>query len=356
MTTASYSNEQPNVSERPNSSGQPAINVQSYVYNQQPLLNGLAIAYTLLAYLVGLALLFQSSGWLNGIGVLLLTHGLICSAYLSHEFMHSTIFSRRRWNAGFGTVMFWLNGACYVQFDDLARLHIAHHVDRVDFSAFDLVQTINAMPKLLRWSLLALEWLYIPAIAFWLRWRSIMAVWTKPARHHEQGRVIAILIIRGSLFALMGRLSPKALVLYFVAYVGMITVLRIQDAFQHTYEVFPVGTALPTRDRAHEQNHTFSTLLSQRYPWLNLLLLNFGYHNAHHDLMKCPWHSLPDLDNALFKGDEVHYISLIQQLRNYHRFRVTRIFSGQGQAADEHRQATPDTFYGAVGVSLLVLS
>ncbi|MEO1523250.1 MAG: fatty acid desaturase, partial [Cyanobacteria bacterium J06633_2] len=293
---------------------------------------------------------------LNAVGVLLLTHGLIYSAYLSHEFMHGTIFTGRRWNARFGTLMFWLNGACYAQFDDLMRLHIAHHVDRVDFSAFDMVHALNTMPKILRWSILVLEWMYIPAIAFWLRWRSIASVWFKPSRYHEQGRVIVTLIIRGSLFALMGWYSPKAVVLYVVAYVGMITVLRIQDAFQHTYEVFPVGTPLPARDRTHEQHHTFSTLLSQRHPWLNLLLLNFGYHNAHHDLMKCPWHRLPELDQALFKGDEVHYISLAQQLRNYHRFRVSRIFSGQGQAADENRQPTPDTFYGAIGVSLLVLS
>ncbi|MEL6224732.1 MAG: fatty acid desaturase [Cyanobacteria bacterium J06627_8] len=343
--------------ENPPASGdRPSIDVQSYLHGSRPLLNGVAIAYTLIAYVSGVALLFSSNGWLNAVGVLLLTHGLIYSAYLSHEFMHGTIFTGRRWNAHFGTLMFWLNGACYAQFDDLMRLHIAHHVDRVDFSAFDMVHALNTMPKVLRWSILVLEWMYIPAIAFWLRWRSIASVWFKPSRYHEQGRVIVTLIIRGSLFALMGWYSPKAVVLYVVAYVGMITVLRIQDAFQHTYEVFPVGTPLPARDRTHEQHHTFSTLLSQRHPWLNLLLLNFGYHNAHHDLMKCPWHRLPELDQALFKGDEVHYISLAQQLRNYHRFRVSRIFSGQGQAADENRQPTPDTFYGAIGVSLLVLS
>jgi hypothetical protein len=39
---------------------------------------------------------------------------------------------------------------------------------------------------------------------------------------------------------------------------------------------------------------------------------------------------------------------------NYHRFRVERIFSGQGQAADEQGNLELDTFYGAVGVSMLV--
>ncbi len=45
----------------------------------------------------------------------------------------------------------------------------------------------------------------------------------------------------------------------------MITVLRFMDAFQHTYEVFEVGSALPDRNRAYEQENTFTTLISRRY-------------------------------------------------------------------------------------------
>ena len=52
--------------------------------------------------------------------------------------MHGTIFQRRGWNAAGGNIMLWLNGGCYSTFDELSRLHIAHHVDRVDFCRFDL--------------------------------------------------------------------------------------------------------------------------------------------------------------------------------------------------------------------------
>ena len=38
---------------------------------------------------------------------------------------------------------------------------------------------------------------------------------------------------------------------------GMILVLRLLDAFQHTYEVFPVGTPLPKLDHAYEHANTF---------------------------------------------------------------------------------------------------
>ncbi|NJO66904.1 MAG: fatty acid desaturase [Leptolyngbyaceae cyanobacterium RM1_405_57] len=207
---------------------------------------------------------------------------------------------------------------------------------------------------MLRQTIVTLEWLYVPVISFWLQWRSILNTFQDPERQDERLRVAALLVIRGSLFTLLAIVSPKALLLYFLSYIGMIIVLRWMDAFQHTYEVLPPGTPLPERDRAHEQANTFSTLLSQRYPWLNLLLLNFGYHNAHHELMKCPWHSLPELDAELFSGEEVHYVPLTQLLGNYHRFRVTRIFSGQGRAVDHQGSPTPDTFYGAVGVSFLV--
>lgn len=332
------------------------VDVQAYIYRQKTGWNVLAISYTLVTYGIGLALILASSGWLNAVGVVLLTHSLVLSAYFSHEFMHSTIFANRQWNAIWGNVMLWLNGACYGRFQDLALRHIAHHVDRVDFSAFDLDAAIQQMPSWQRNMILGLEWLYFPAISFWLQWRSILAPWWNPQRQDERLRVTIIALIRGTLFTLLAIVSLKAVLLYFISYIGMITILRWQDAFQHTYEVFPVGTPLPKRDRAHEQANTFSTLFSHRHWWLNLLLLNFGYHNAHHEVMKCPWHSLHELDRELFTGNETHYVPLMQLLQSYHRFRITRIFSGQGIARDTDGNPTPETFYGAVGVSFLVLN
>jgi fatty acid desaturase len=332
-----------------------AVDTHSFLNQSKPLWNSVAIAYTFLGYLGGIALFLASPLWLNVIGVVLLTHSLILSAYLAHEFMHSTIFQTRAANAAWGNVMLWLNGGCYTPFDDLARMHIAHHVDRVDFCRFDLQGFLTALPAPLRGLLLGLEWLYFPSLAFLLRLRMITAPFWDAERKSERFRTALILLIRGGLFALLGYVSVKALGLYFLAHIGMLTVLRFVDAFQHTYEVFPVGTLLPKRDHAHEQNNTFSNVISKRYQWLNLLLLNFGYHNAHHELMKCPWHSLRELDKALYTGEEVHYITLPELLWNYHRFRVSRIFSGQGQAVDEAGVAQLDTFYGGIEVSFLVL-
>lgn len=331
-----------------------AINVNRYIHEKNILWNSIAMLYSVGGYVGAIALLLAANGWLNALGVVLLTHSLVISAYMAHEFMHGTIFNTMKLNALGGNVVLWLTGGCYARFQDLAKMHIAHHINRVDFSRFDLVGFMGKLPAPLRGVILGLEWLYFPAIALILRARSIISPFLTPERHDERLRVSLIVAVRVALFALLGVVSPKALLLYFVAYISMINVLRFVDAFQHTYEVFPIGTPLPQRDRAHEQANTFSNIFSRRYWRLNLLLLNFGYHNAHHEVMKCPWHSLHKLDQEIFSGEEVHYVTLGQLVANYHRFRLSRIYSGQGLAVDEAGQLQLETFYGAVGVSFLV--
>jgi fatty acid desaturase len=331
-----------------------ALDVSHYLNQRKPLWNAIAISYAILGYVGRLFLLTVENLGLNGLGVVILSHALIIAAYLSHEFMHSTIFVGRPMNALFGNVMLWLTGSCYARFDDLARMHIAHHVNRVDYWRFNLSAYLTGMPAIARRLVLALEWAYIPALAVLLRIRSMLAPWWDADRKTERGRNLFIFAIRGSAFLTLAIYSPKAAVLYVVAYMAMLNVLRFIDAFQHTYEALPMNVPLPKRDRAYEQANTFSNLVSIRQGWLNLLFLNFGYHNAHHELMKCPWHSLAELDRDLFSGEEPHYITLGQLIKNYHQFRLTRIHLGQGRAVDDAGQQDISHFYGAIEVSFLV--
>ena len=90
-----------------------AVDTHQFLNQSKPLWNSVAISYTFAGYLGGIALLLVSPLWMNAVGVVLLTHSLILSAYLSHEFMHSTIFQSRAANAAWGTVVLWLNGGCY---------------------------------------------------------------------------------------------------------------------------------------------------------------------------------------------------------------------------------------------------
>jgi fatty acid desaturase len=329
--------------------------LRQYIHEQKPFWNAIVILYTFLGYGAGVILVILPSIWLNLFGMILLSHSLVYSAYLTHEFVHGTIFKNRRWNTIFGTIILWLNGGCYHTFSALTRQHIAHHVDRFDIFTFDPIAALQKQPSIVRQIILALEWCYFPIMGFWSRWQALTAPFWNSARKDERLRVIFILSIRAIFFTLLGILSTKALLLYFLSYVGMITVLRWADAFQHTYEGFSPDVPLPKRDRSHEEAHTFSTLLSCRYPWLNILLLNFGYHNAHHAVMKCPWHSLQELNRELDRESKIRYVSLLEQLRNYHKFRITRFLLGQGEAIDKDGKPTFDYFYGANDVSFLFL-
>ena len=132
----------------------------------------------------------------------------------------------------------------------------------------------------------ALEWAYIPATELLMHlqvaWRPIL----ERSQRQYRSRAAAMLIVRLGLLMLLGLWSAKALLLYVLAYALFVHALNFFHAFHHTCEQYFVepDQAVPASGRtsAYEQGNTYSNLISQRRPWLNLLVLNFGYHNAHH--------------------------------------------------------------------------
>ncbi|MBE9178052.1 fatty acid desaturase [Oculatella sp. LEGE 06141] len=311
-----------------------------------------AIAYVLGSYGLGIRLLLAQSWWLNGLGVIVLTHALVISTLLTHEFIHGAIFKERSTNEFWGKLMTHINGGCYATWEDLVQHHFNHHVHHADFIALDSQTYFKTLPSPVRWLFLALEWAYVPVFEFVLRFRIILAPFRQSQRHHLRGRTAALLVYRTGLFVGLGWLSLKALLLYALSYVCFVNVVRFADAFHHTYDYVMVGQPMPKRDRAYESANTFSNLVSTRYPWLNLLYLNFGYHNAHHHDMRCPWHELPALHQRLYGNDVNQLIPLNQLVFNYHRFRLERLFTGQGDAVPQ-AGVSLETLIGGVGVSLL---
>ena len=111
--------------------------------------------------------------------------------------------------------------------------------------------------------------------------------------------------VRATLLALLGVWSWKALALFALATALFLHVLNFFDAFHHTFEQYFVAADEPLR---HERAGTAAT--SRRtpiptsshgdFPWLNLLALNFGYHNAHHHRASVPWYRLPALHRDLY--------------------------------------------------------
>jgi fatty acid desaturase len=330
--------------------------VQSvYLHRQRPIVDMLTITYTFLAYIGGIFFCTLASLPLNLLGFSLLTHSLVYSAYLSHELMHGTIFKSRQWNVRFGAVLLWINGGCYFGFNTLTLQHIAHHVKHVDVFTFDIPVAIERLPRIVRTFVLTLEWFYFPVVGFWSRWRSLLTPFWNSAQKERIPRIVCLLLIRGTLFVVFGMTFPKAIGLYFLAYIGMITVLRWMDAFQHTYEAFPVGSSLPKRDRDYEQAHTYSPLISRRLPWLNILVLNFGYHNAHHLCMQASWYHLPKIHTQFCQDPVRKTISIGQQIVNYHRFRIKRLVCGQGDVVTKAGEFALENFFGATDVSFLML-
>lgn len=318
-------------------------------------INGLAIVYVFVGYSFSIVCISSQFWAANILGVILLIHTLLWAAYFVHEFVHGTIFRRPGLNASLASVMLFLTGSCYCRFRGLARNHLAHHKNRADFSAFSITDFLKSLPKPLMQLIIVLEWLYFPAINFILRWLCALAPFFGQARRDERWRNSGLLLLRGILFALMGWHSWRSLLLYLLAYICFINILRFMDCFQHTYAVFQLGQAIPQYNLNYEETNTYSNLMPERWRWLNLLLLNFGYHNAHHRVIHCPWYLLPQLDAELYHSEYRQHVTLDRLVKNYHQFRIHRLFHGGGTVVNVGKELNLDQFSGAVGVSFLVL-
>jgi fatty acid desaturase len=316
----------------------------------------LVILYTLVGSGCGIAMLTRPEVWLNVLGVLLTAHTLIYSGYLIHDCAHHAIFSSRAGNDRLGVLMSWLNGACVADYGRLKKKHLRHHADRLDVVTFDYRAALNRAPAWLRSAVMALEWAYIPAVEFLMRGMVIIDPFTH-GNVRQRMRVIAVVAVRVAFFVALALVSVKAVLLYAVSYILFLTVLRFMDAFQHTYEVYASRSLEPAkpdpkRDLRYEYENTYSNLIAERWAWLNLLVLNFPYHNAHHVRPSAPWYRLPALHRSMYPLRDQQVITCLQLLASFHKHRVTRVL------AEDYGTVAPSGdrvggFLGAVGVSFL---
>lgn len=320
--------------------------------------NTLALAATLLGWPAGIWMLGQPAWWLNAAGVLLVALTLTWSAYFIHEFAHQAIFRTPQANERWGVLMSWINGSAYARFGDLRRKHMRHHVERADVLTFDFQGLLRRRP-LLRRAVLALEWLHIPAVEFLMRGVVMALPFVDERKRDARGRILGVAVVRLTAWVLLAMWSPKALALYALAYLLFVHLLRFADCFQHTYDTYPILDEAPIpqdklRDRAYEQANTYSDVVGLDATWLNLLWLNFGFHNAHHERPVAPWYQLPALHRQLYAGGSPQVVTVGELLRAYHRHRVTRVLSeNYGEVLPPGAPHRADGFIGAVGVSFL---
>jgi fatty acid desaturase len=321
--------------------------------------NTLAIGYAVVGHAVALALLVSGPQLAVAAGVLLAAHTMVVAAYLIHEAAHYTLFRTPEANRRVGEVMGWICGAAYASFERIRHMHLRHHRDRADVTVFHYKRLLRGHGWLRR-IVFALEWCHVPAVEVIMHVQLMVRPFVRAAEGHRRTRVLLVLLSRIGLFAGLYALSPVGLLGYALAYWLLLTTLNFFDAFHHTFDQYftdDENAAVPMngRDRAFEQANTYSNVISARYPWLNLLTLNFGYHNAHHERAAAPWYRLPALNAELFGAAPRELLPLSQLLRTFHRHRLHRVLDDDYGAVVGLGKGRADGFIGAHGVSFLTV-
>jgi fatty acid desaturase len=115
-----------------------------------------------------------------------------------------------------------------------------------------------------------------------------------------------------------------------------------------------------TRDAKYEEENTFSDLISLRFPLLNALVLNFGYHNVHHRSPMTPWYKLPAL-HAKTYGPLVASERVLPMRHlgvSWVRHRVKRVLDSKEAFEAMLKKSGPEraaAFVGDLGVSFLTM-
>jgi fatty acid desaturase len=315
------------------------------------LINTIVLLWTGLGWLGSFALMASPHALAAGAGVLLSAHAMILAAYLVHEAAHYTLFRSRPANWRVGEAMSFVAGSSCASFARIRHMHLRHHRDRADLACFDYKALLRRWPMLRR-ALEALEWAYVPATELLMHWQVVLRPVLERGQRRHLPRALTMLAVRAALLAVLGFWSIQALLLYGLATLLFLQVLSFFDSYHHSFEQYFVEADQPVptdgRDRTYEQVHTYSNLVSLRHPWLNLLILNFGYHNAHHARAGVPWHRLPALHRQLYGAEAPAVMPLRQLLAGWHRNRVRRV------AAEDYGAPGID-FVGAHGVSFLTV-
>jgi acyl-lipid omega-6 desaturase (Delta-12 desaturase) len=344
---------------------------ETYLRYKGSLIPGIsALFYCHLAYFGGAALILSLNPVLMGFGTFALAHGMVIAAYLIHDCAHNALFKSPRHNALMASQLNWLTGGCYGTYADLRAQHMRHHVDHADVIGFDYRLYLGRHPLQLR-IVKALEWLYVPAVEIIMHCVLMIAPFIVEEKKNQRLRTAIVIAVRFSLLAMLFLYSATAYVCYLFAYVLFVTVLRFMDALQHNYEIImpshgkvdPATDGVDRGDRSYEHAHTFSNPVSLAHRWMDLLTLNFGYHNAHHARPASPWHELPGLHQALYgslpvdgQGNQpVFVIPFRRQLSSFHNGRVARVLGdhSETQGSQFAKRLERGRAVGADGMSFL---
>lgn len=328
------------------------------------LYHGGAVIYGVGGYVLGLYGLFSDNLWLNAGATALLAHAMTISAYMVHECGHNTVFRSNQTNALLGRFLNWICGTSYGTFEDIRYKHFRHHMDNDDVVWFVCEDFLQCHPRLVE-LIKFFEWFYVPAHDMIMHFITMFAAFIIPERRDQWVRNVIVILVRGGVFFTVLYFYPKAAILYLVAYMMMMHILRFKDSVQHDYDssktLFAEDPPSRFGGRKTEQAHTFSNPECLKFDWPNWFTLCFGFHNAHHKRPTVPWYRLPAYYREQFGTDPEQVIPFLTQLKMYHKYRVNRV-AQSGSELDklpepmgkEHlKRARAGQIYGGNAVSFL---
>lgn len=291
--------------------------------------NLFATSYAVGGYGLGWALLLLGNLPGQILGTLVLGHSMVIAAYLIHESAHGSIFKDAERNRLFGECLSWLTGSSYNSVAHIREKHLRHHFDVADVVAFDSYEFMSRHPLWVRF-LRFFEWFYIPMAEIWMHAMMLVVPFVYAERKSERGRVLINVVVRGGFFGALIVWRPDVAIGYAVAYCIMLQILRFMDAFQHDYgAIETLFTKAPSGfkgNRKYEEAHTFSNPISSQWAWPNWLVLNFGFHNAHHAKPFVPWYELKKLHQERYADRPAPAAALAHQLKCFHRNRTRRVY------------------------------
>ena len=85
----------------------------------------------------------------------------------------------------------------------MRRKHMRHHVERADVLTFDAKNFLITSPAWFRNTVLALEWVYFPAVEFMMRAFVILMPFRKGGTASGKLRIVAIAAVRISALVLL---------------------------------------------------------------------------------------------------------------------------------------------------------
>lgn len=292
--------------------------------------------------------------------ILLIALAKIWAWYLSHDCAHNSAFTSKKRNSIVGECLSFLNGLSFFSFEAYKKDHVRHHAEKIDIGGFDSGHFAVAHPRL--FSVIAFaERLYVPAFYYMIKIINIYYAMFSGSRR-EAARAVGSLCIYAVALATLARSSLMLILVWQASSFIRIHVVRFVDCFQHSFQqVYPDREKL-THGKLYEIQNTFSVPVARKFTFLNLTILNFGYHTAHHCFPTCPWYMLPKIEKIIMQQLGLYGVSdrreknttFFNFLSTYHRGRLSRMVSSdEGHPYDANGKFSTQNFTGAYTDKLL---